>query len=355
MNKLGKLKPGWGIVPVVIFLLLWEVVARLNLVPGQFFFPPFSTVVMEFYYLIANGVLGKNFISSLVRVLIGFSAGSIAGIAVGIVMGWRDTIDKALHPIVSLLYPIPALGWLPLLMLWIGINEMLPITIIFICSFFPVLYNTVTGIRNVDKSYIQVARTLGASDMKILMTVVMPLALPNIFTGLRLEAGMSWRVIIAAEMVAIPTGIGALMMRAESLIRMDIIIVCLIVLAVMCLSVFAMAFFLFNDMTLFHDQASDVPSLGKFQVSNRDFTNLPPTCKIFLQIREAPRLSQILPEWLIQEAFFIQPTKPFEHGLGNGKCQYVRRQMLAHGNIGSPHNSLRNVQIFKQGNQQHAS
>jgi len=236
MNKLGKLKPGWGIVPVVIFLLLWEVVARLNLVPGQFFFPPFSTVVMEFYYLIANGVLGKNFISSLVRVLIGFSAGSIAGIAVGIVMGWRDTIDKALHPIVSLLYPIPALGWLPLLMLWIGINEMLPITIIFICSFFPVLYNTVTGIRNVDKSYIQVARTLGASDMKILMTVVMPLALPNIFTGLRLEAGMSWRVIIAAEMVAIPTGIGALMMRAESLIRMDIIIVCLIVLAVMCLS-----------------------------------------------------------------------------------------------------------------------
>jgi len=155
---------------------------------------------------------------------------------VGMVMGWVENINKALHPIISLLYPIPALGWLPLLMLWIGINEMLPITIIFICSFFPVLYNTVTGIRNVDKQYIQVARTLGASDARILATVVMPLALPNIFTGLRLEAGMAWRVIIAAEMVAIPTGIGALMMRAESLIRIDIIIVCLIVLAVMCLA-----------------------------------------------------------------------------------------------------------------------
>jgi NitT/TauT family transport system permease protein len=151
------------------------------------------------------------------------------------VMGWRENFHKALHPIISLFYPIPALGWLPLLMLWIGINEMLPIAIIFICSFFPVLYNTVTGIRNVDKQYIQVARTLGASDTRILATVVMPLALPNIFTGLRLEAGMAWRVIIAAEMVAIPTGIGALMMRAESLIRIDIIIVCLIVLAVMCL------------------------------------------------------------------------------------------------------------------------
>ncbi len=222
--------------PVVIFLAIWEVVARLNLTPGQFFFPPFSVVVQEFYYLTASGVLGDNFLSSLVRVLIGFCAGSIAGLAIGMIMGWMDNINKALHPIVSLLYPIPALGWLPLLMLWIGINEMLPITIIFICSFFPVLYNTVTGIRNVDKDYIRVARTLGASDAKILTTVVVPLALPNIFTGLRLEAGMAWRVIIAAEMVAIPTGIGALMMRAESLIRIDIIIVCLIVLAVMCLS-----------------------------------------------------------------------------------------------------------------------
>jgi NitT/TauT family transport system permease protein len=236
MNVLKRLKPGWGIVPVLIFLALWEIIARLNLSPGEFSFPPFSAVMVEFYNLAANGVLGENFLASLSRVLIGFCAGSIAGLVVGTAMGWTEKLNKALHPIVSLFYPIPALGWLPLLMLWIGINEMLPITIIFICSFFPVLYNTVTGIRNVDKDYIRVARTLGASDFKLLTTVVMPLALPNIFTGFRLEAGMAWRVIIAAEMVAIPTGIGALMMKAESLIRIDIIIVCLIVLAVMCLS-----------------------------------------------------------------------------------------------------------------------
>jgi NitT/TauT family transport system permease protein len=236
INGLKRLKPGWGMVPILVFLALWEIIARLNLTPGGFDFPPFSAVMMEFYNLAANGVLGENFLASLSRVLIGFCAGSIAGLVVGTAMGWTEKLNKALHPIVSLFYPIPALGWLPLLMLWIGINEMLPITIIFICSFFPVLYNTVTGIRNVDKDYIRVARTLGASDFKILTTVVMPLALPNIFTGFRLEAGMAWRVIIAAEMVAIPTGIGALMMKAESLIRIDIIIVCLIVLAVMCLS-----------------------------------------------------------------------------------------------------------------------
>ena len=235
MNTLKKIKSGWGLLPVAIFLMIWELVAQFSLIPGHFF-PSFSTVMQEFYYLTANGVLGDNFLSSLIRVLIGLSTGSIAGITIGIIMGWEGIIHKALHPIISLLYPIPTLGWLPLLMLWIGVNEMLPITLIFISSFFPVLYNTITGIKNVDKAYIQVARTLGAPDLKILTTVVMPLALPNIFTGLRLTSGMAWRVIVAAEMVAIPTGIGALMMKAQSLIRIDIIIVGLIVLAIMSLS-----------------------------------------------------------------------------------------------------------------------
>ncbi|MBN1188659.1 MAG: ABC transporter permease [Dehalococcoidales bacterium] len=235
MKILRKLRPGWGLLPIVVFLALWEIIARVDILPGHFLLPPFSEVVAEFYHLAANGVLGENFLSSLIRVLIGFSAGSIAGIVIGMVMGWNKVADRALNPLISIFYPIPTLGWIPLLMLWIGINEMLPITLIFICSFFPVLYNTVTGIKNVDREYIKAARSLGASDMKVLTTVVLPLALPNIFTGLRLEAGMAWRVIIAAEMVAIPTGIGALLMKAESLIRIDIIIVCLIVLAIMCL------------------------------------------------------------------------------------------------------------------------
>lgn len=221
--------------PVVVFLGIWEAVARLELLPGHALFPPFSKVVVEFYNLSASGVLGSNFISSLLRVLAGFISGSLLGVLTGALMGWKRTAGKALHPILSLLYPIPALGWLPILMLWMGIGEMLPITIIFICSFFPVCYNTVTGIKSVPPKTISVARTLGASEFRIFYTVVFPLALPNIFTGLRLEAGMAWRVIIAAEMVAIPTGIGALLIRAESLIRVEVIIVCLIVLSVMCL------------------------------------------------------------------------------------------------------------------------
>ncbi len=235
MNTIKTSKPSWSLLPVAVFLALWELIARLGFFPAGLL-PSFSIVVQEFYYLVSNGILGENFLMSLVRVVIGFVTGSLTGIIIGVIMGWKETINKALNPVISLFYPIPALGWLPLLMLWIGINEALPIAIIFIACLFPVLYNTVTGIKKVDDNYIKSARTMGASDLAILTTIVPPLALPNIFTGLRLNAGMAWRVIVAAEMVAIPTGIGALLMKAESLIRMDIIIVCLIVLAVMCLA-----------------------------------------------------------------------------------------------------------------------
>jgi NitT/TauT family transport system permease protein len=237
VKKGSRIKAQWGALPIAAFLIAWEMIARLDLIPGQLILPPFSTVMWELIHLTAKGVLTDHLLRSGVRVLIGFCAGCLAGVAIGIVMGWNETMNRALHPVLSLLYPIPALGWLPLLMIWVGIGEMLPILIIFICSFFPILYNTVTGIKGVSRDFIKAAKTLGASDIRILVTVLLPIALPNIFTGLRLEAGMAWRVIIAAEMVAIPTGIGALMMKAESLMRIDIIIVCLMILSVVCFSV----------------------------------------------------------------------------------------------------------------------
>ena len=237
MKNPKRIGAHWGILPIVAFLATWEMVARLHLIPGEIFLPAFSTVIGQLIHLAGEGILTDHLLRSGVRVLIGFCAGSVAGIAIGTVMGWNETMNRTLHPVFSLLYPIPALGWLPLLMIWVGIGEMLPVLIICICSFFPILYNTVTGIRGVNRDFIRAAKTLGASDLRVLTTVLLPIALPNIFTGLRLEAGMAWRVIIAAEMVAIPTGIGALMMRAESLMRIDVIIVCLMILSVVCFSI----------------------------------------------------------------------------------------------------------------------
>lgn len=223
----------WSFVPILVFLGLWEIIARLW-IENPALLPPFSNVIGECWRLLESGVLPRHFLRSLLRVIIGFVAGSVAGLFMGVLMGWKAAIHRTLHPVMSLIYPIPALGWMPVFMLWFGIGEMLPIAIIFTCSFFPMVYNTQTGIRSVDRNLVRAARTLGASDLKILTTILIPLALPNIFTGLRLESGMAWRVIIAAEMVAIPTGIGALLMRAESLVRLDIVIVCLMVLSLMC-------------------------------------------------------------------------------------------------------------------------
>jgi len=227
-----------GCVPIIVFALVWECVARMQVVPG-YLFPSFSTVIVTLYGLLMSGVLLDNLASSLFRVLAGLLLGSVAGIMMGTAMGCRAVIDQSFHPILSLLYPIPAIGWAPLLMIWIGIGESLPIMLIFLCSFFPVLYSTITGIKGVDPDVINAARTLGASDLLIPVTIILPLALPDIFTGLRLGAGMAWRVVIAVEMVAMisteSTGIGALLIRSESLLRVDVIIACLIVL-LMCLT-----------------------------------------------------------------------------------------------------------------------
>ncbi len=233
MNRKESRVFWWAVMPILAFLGLWETLARFWF-ENVSLLPPFSIVMRELYLMMMDGVLFDHYSKSLIRVLIGFTGGSALGVVVGIVLGYKDIFYRSFHPIISLLAPIPALGWLPIFMLWFGIGELLPIAVIFVCSFFPVLYNTITGIRSVDRAYINVARTLGASEKKILLTVLLPLALPNIFTGLRLESAMAWRVIIAAEMVAIPTGIGALMMKAESIIRVDIMIVCLIVLSIMC-------------------------------------------------------------------------------------------------------------------------
>ncbi len=235
MKPIKKIRAQWSIIPVMIFLIVWEISGRC-FIDNPSLLPPFSAVIREFGELMGNGVLPENFLRSLGRVMFGFLSGSAAGLTMGVILGWRETLHKALHPLISLVYPIPALGWLPIFMLWFGIGELLPIAVVFMCSFFPVLYNTETGIRGVDRDFIRAARTLGASEGKVLTTVLVPLALPSIFTGLRLESGMAWRTIIAAEMVAIPTGVGALLMKAESLIRMDIVIVCLIVLSIMCFS-----------------------------------------------------------------------------------------------------------------------
>jgi ABC-type nitrate/sulfonate/bicarbonate transport system permease component len=225
----------WKILPILVFFVLWEFIARIDRFSTSMIFPPFSTVILEIVELFKSGVLFNNLADTLFRVLTGLCVGTIAGIITGIAMGWRKVVGHSLSPVISILYPIPALGWLPLMMLWIGINEMLPIMVITISAFFPVCYNTASGVRDVDRTIVKAAHMLGASEKRILFEVILPNAAPQVFAGLRLSSGMAWRTVLAAEMVAIPTGIGALIMKGESLVRVDIILSCLFILSILCL------------------------------------------------------------------------------------------------------------------------
>jgi NitT/TauT family transport system permease protein len=221
----------WGLIPIGIALLVWELFIRLNphaLWPGP------GRVFLTFIGLLKSGELGIALFKSSIRVFLGLFLGTSFGFLLGLLMGTRKSVELWLSPLLSILYPIPALGWLPLLILWLGIGEKLPIALIFLCSFFPVLYNTLRGIKEVPQELIWASRVLGASKLRTLLQVVLPLALPNILTGLRLEAGMAWRTVLASEMIAIPSGIGAMMWKAESLMRVDVIIVALGVLGLAC-------------------------------------------------------------------------------------------------------------------------
>jgi len=220
----------WSAVSILSFFLLWEIIARSHFFPS-ILFPPPSEVLSAGYDLLRSGILLKSVGHSLLRVFAGILVGLALAIPIGLLMGWVEIFDKMFGPIIGLLFPIPGIAWLPLLVVWMGLRPTLPILLISIVAFFPVLLNITTGVKSVDREAILAARTLGSSELRILLSVILPLSLPFILTGIRIEVALAWRVLVAAEMIAIPTGIGALMSRSESLLQIKAVMVCLGVLS----------------------------------------------------------------------------------------------------------------------------
>ena len=174
---------------------------------------------------------------TLFRVTIGFVIGTASGITLGLLAGINEKVNQFMTPIASIIYPIPSIGWIPVLMIWFGISNSVPVIAIFICSFFPIFLNTVRGVKDIDQSIIYAAKTMGTSKTCLIRKIILPLALPNIFTGLKLESGMSIRTGVVAEMLAIPSGLGYLLMKGESLIDTQLIFVVLIVMGLISLVV----------------------------------------------------------------------------------------------------------------------
>ncbi len=223
-------------VPIILFFALWEIVARLPSTP-QYLFPPFSAVLKRFLLELFNGSLAKNTLITLYRVAVGFTLGALSGIILGLFAGISEKFSETLSPIVFLIYPIPSIGWIPVLMIWFGLSDAVPIVAVFICSFFPIYLNTIRGVKSIDNSILNAARTMGADKLTLIKKIILPLSMPNIFTGLKLESGMSLRTGVVSEMLAIPSGLGFLLMKGESLIDVSLMFSVLLAIAILSISI----------------------------------------------------------------------------------------------------------------------
>ncbi|HCT13839.1 MAG TPA: ABC transporter permease [Corynebacterium nuruki] len=201
-------------VVVVIFLAIWEIAPRNDWV-NPIFLPPLSEVLQAGWTLTTDGTLADHLGASLSRSVTGFAIAAAAGILLGLLIGWYRFLADLLTPILEIFRNTAALALLPVVTLLLGIGEVAKISLVVYAALFPVLLNTLTGVRTVDPLLIRSARSLDLRPYQIFAKVVLPSAVPSIFTGLRMGAAASILVLVAAEMIGAKSGLGYLIQASQ--------------------------------------------------------------------------------------------------------------------------------------------
>ena len=201
--------------PVALIFLAWELCSRLG-VFDPIFVPALSDVLATLYVaLFVSRELLIHVGYSLGRAGVGLVLGAVVGITVGILMGRFRPIESFVDPLISALFPTPKLAIFPLMMVFLGIGDASKIALIFLGCFFPMVISTYTGVKNVDKYFIWNARTKGANDRQVMLTVVFPAAMPFVFAGLRVATATAFLLIVASELIAANEGLGYLIIYAQ--------------------------------------------------------------------------------------------------------------------------------------------
>ena len=193
----------------LLLLVIWELLVTFGILDFRFFSKP-SVIAGTFWKLIASGELLTHLNASIVRICVGFLLGTIPGIFLGIIMGLSRIVRAAINPMIAATYPIPKIAILPLILLIFGLGEQSKYAIVAIGTFYIALINTMAGVMNIDKIYLDVGKNFGANRMNIWWTVALPGALPIIFAGIKLGWGIALLLIVAAEFVGAKSGIGFL-------------------------------------------------------------------------------------------------------------------------------------------------
>jgi ABC-type nitrate/sulfonate/bicarbonate transport system permease component len=226
-----------------VLILVWQLVSAVWL-PSidpylAILMPPPVQIAKTAATMITSGELGYHVLASLKREGIAFLCALLA-VPIGIAMGWFDRVSQQLEPITEILRPIPPLAWIPLSILWFGIGDEQNEFIIFLGMFFPILLNTIQGVRAADPVLVRAARSLGANERRVLTRVILKAALPQIVTGVRIGLGFGWMALVAAELVGANSGLGFLINDARSVLRTDIIVVGMLTIGIMGLVIDAM-------------------------------------------------------------------------------------------------------------------
>jgi sulfonate transport system permease protein len=218
-----------GLVVPLLLLVTWYGSALMDWLPEQILPPPwvvYDTLSDGFQ----DGSLVDNTVMSLRRIAEGFAAGAAAGLVLGVPIGLSRTLRQFVDPLFLALSQVPILGWIPVAVLVVGLDEGLKVLVIGWSAFIPVVLNTAQGVREIPRAYIELGRVLSFSPWSKLTTIILPSAVPSVFTGLREGLANSWQTLVAVELIASFEGLGYLMAYGRQLFQLELVLAAMIVI-----------------------------------------------------------------------------------------------------------------------------
>ncbi len=226
MVKMHKVVP--PVVLLALLIVVWWLVVEKS---GSVIFPTPGQVVTGALELARDGTLWEHISSSLLRVGAGFLLAVAIAVPLGLWMGRVESAYMTLNPVFQILRPISPIAWIPFAILWFGVGNASPIFLIFIAAVFPMIVQTAAGVHTIEKRYLRAAENFGAPRAKLLRQVIIPAVLPDLIVGMRISLGVAWLVVVAAEMIALRSGLGYLIMDSRNAgNRYDLVIAGMIII-----------------------------------------------------------------------------------------------------------------------------
>ncbi len=230
----------YGLITIFAVFLLWWLATSLEWIK-PIYWPSFSAVGTRLEILLSEGfrniTLWDHIGISVYRVLSGVFYGAIIGIPLGLAMGLSSVARGMFDPLVEFIRPIPPLALIPLIILWFGIDEFAKIFLLFLASLFIMTISARAGVSSVRISKVHAAYSLGATKFQVLRLVILPNALPEIFTGLRTSMGVCWGTVVAAELVAADRGVGSMIMIAKNFLQTDTVVIGIFIIGIIGFSI----------------------------------------------------------------------------------------------------------------------